>query len=169
MMHMNFDALLVAVLLGLAGGAVAADTDYSGKYVAEQSKKAQNGPAESTLQVLQKENAIEVTLIQSAKRTMSRCPLDGSEGGYTSPGGVLGKCKAQLKGKTLIIESVVITHPQPTANVRVHTKEHWQLSRDGKTLTVRSDVDFPDFPPGISAAVSGDTSGTSRWTRVEGP
>jgi hypothetical protein len=171
MKHINVVAVLVAIALSISAKQMrAADTtDYSGKYVVEQSKKAQNSSAQSTLQVAQNENAIEVTLAQSGKTTMSHCPFGGSEGDYTSPGGVLGKCKAQLKGKDLIIESMVVTHPQPASNVRVHTKERWQLSRNGKTLTIKSDVDFPDFPSGVSAAVSGNTSTTTKYTRVDTP
>jgi len=54
-------------------------------------------------------------------------------------------------------------------NVRVHTKEQWQLSKDGKTLTIKSDVDFPDFPSGVSVAVSGGTSTTTKYARVDIP
>jgi hypothetical protein len=36
--------------------------------------------------------------------------------------------QSTLKGSNLIVESVVLIHAQPTATVRVHTKERWQLS-----------------------------------------
>src|SRR5208282_5598369 len=170
MKRMNVVTLLVAMtVLTSAKLTLAADaTDYTGKY-AERPKKAANRSTESTLEVIQNENAIEITLIQSGKRTTSQCPFNGSEGDYTSPGGILGKCKAQLKEKNLIIESVVVAHPQPTTNVRLHTKERWRLSKDGKTLAIKSDVDFPDFPSGVSAAVSGDTSTTVEYTRIANP
>ncbi len=171
MKHINAVAILAAIALPIsAKQTLAADTtDYAGKYVGEQSKRAQNSSAESTLQVVQNENAVEMTLAQSGKTTMSHCPFGGSEGDHTSPGGVSGKCKAQFKGKDLIIESVVVTHPQSGSNVRLHTKERWQLSKNGKTLTIKSDVDFPDFPSGVSAAVSGDTSTTTKYTRADTP
>ena len=82
---------------------------------------------------------------------------------------VFPECKAQLKAKYLILESVVVTRRQATATVRMHTKERWQLSADGKNLTIKSDVDFPDFPSDISAAVAGDTSGTRKYTRTGNP
>lgn len=144
-------------------------TNYSGRYIAERPKKASGGPAESTLEVVQNESAIEITMVESGKKTTSRCPLNGSDGDYTSPGAISGKCKAQLNGKSLIIESFVVTRPQPTANVRMHTKERWQLSKDGKSLTIKLDVDFPDFPADISAAVAGSTSTTRKYTRMENP
>ncbi len=86
-----------------------------------------------------------------------------------SPGGVSGKCKAQVKGKYLILESVVVAQPQPRTAVRMHTKERWRLSTDANTLTIKSDSDFPDFSPNISAAVAESTSGTTIYTRIEAP
>jgi hypothetical protein len=38
--------------------------------------------------------------------------------------------------------------------VRIHTKERWQLLSDSKTLTVKSDVDFPDAPGMPSSVVA---------------
>jgi hypothetical protein len=72
------------------------------------------------------------------------------------------------EGKYLFLESVIVTRPQPTASpVRIHTKERWQLSADAKSLTIKSDVDFPDFPAAISGAVAGDASTTRKYTRIE--
>jgi hypothetical protein len=151
-------------------GLAADKVNYSGKYSAERLKTTSGGETDSTLEVVQNEDSIEVTRAELGKRTTSRCPFNGSEGDYTSPGGVSGKCKAQLKAKYLILESVVVARPQPTAPpVHMHTKERWQLSADAKTLTIRSDVDFPDFPSDISAAVAGTTSGTTKYTRTESP
>ena len=168
MTRVNVVALMVVVILCVP--ALAAESNgYTGKYIAERPNKAPSGSLDSTLEVVQNENAIEVTLLQSGKTTVSRCPFDGSDGDYESPSGISGKCKARWKEKNLIIESIIVTHPQPTASVRVHTKERWQLSKDGKTLTIKSDVDFPDFPAEVSGAVSGDTGGTTRYMRVENP
>ena len=78
-----------------------------------------------------------------------------------------GKCKAQLKPKYVILESVVLTRPPQAASaLRMHTKVKWQLSADAKTLTIKSDVDFPDFPSDISASVAGTTSGTVKYKRA---
>jgi hypothetical protein len=148
-------------------GLAADKVDYSGKYSAERIKTA-SGETDSTLEVVQHEDSIEVTRVELSKRTTSHCPFNGSEGDYTSPGGVSGRCKAQLKDKYLVLESVVVTRPQPTASpVRVHTKERWQLSGDSKTLTIKSDTDFPDFPADISAAVN--ASGTQKYNRTAKP
>lgn len=146
----------------------AAEVNFSGKYVAER-RAAPSGGADSILEVVQNNDYVEITRMELGKKTTSRCPFNGSEGDYTSPGGVSGKCKAQRKGKYLILESVVVTRPQPATAVRMHTKERWQLSTDIKTLTIKSDVDFPDFPADISAAVAGNTSGMMKYTRTDIP
>jgi hypothetical protein len=79
-----------------------------------------------------------------------------------------GKCKVQVKPKYLILESVVLTRPQQAAPpLRIHTKEKWQLSADTKTLTIKSDVDFPDVPADISAMVADRyASGTVKYKRI---
>jgi hypothetical protein len=159
----------VGVVVAVSTGLAVENLSYSGKYSAQHVKGTPSGSPDSVLEVVQSENDIEITRVESGKRTTSRCPFNGPEGDYTSPGGVAGKCKAQLKGKNLIVESVVLTHPQPTATVRMHTKERWQLSSDSKTLTIKSDVDFPDSPAGVSAAIAGDTSSTTKYTRTENP
>ena len=153
--------VLIAIVATSASCALAGDTaDFTGKYIAEPSKKAPSSG--STLEVVQKEDAIEITLLMSEKRTVSRCPLDGSEGDYTSPGGIAGKCKARIKGRNVVVESVVVV-----TNSRVRTKERWQLSQDGKTLAIKLEHDFPDAPPEVSAALSDDTSMTTKYKRVE--
>jgi hypothetical protein len=164
-------ACIGLVMLWTASTGLAADkVNYSGKYSAERPKTTSDAETDSTLEVVQNEDSIEVTRVELGKRTTSRCPFNGSEGDYTSPGGASGKCKVQLKGKYLVLDSVVVARPQPTAPpVRMHTKERWQLSADAKTLTIKSDVDFPDFPSDISAAVAGTTSGTTKYTRTNNP
>jgi hypothetical protein len=150
--------------LGLAADA----QSYTGKYSLQERK---NGPVSSDpdIQVVQTENDLEVTTLSGGKRTINRYLLNGSEGDYVGPGGVSGKCKAQFKGKQLILESTVASRPQPNAPiVRQHTKQRWQLSADSKTLTIQTDVDFPDFPASVSAAVAGDTSGKEKYIRIGG-
>jgi hypothetical protein len=151
-------------------GLAANKVNYSGKYSLQGRKTTSGNETNSTLDVLQNEDGIEITSVEQGRRTTNRYPLNGSEGDYTSPGGVSGKCKAQLKDKYLVLESVVISRPQPSAPpVRIHTKERWQLSADSKTLTVKSDVEFPDFPGDISAVVGASGSGTQKYLRTENP
>lgn len=89
------------VVFGLPKAGIAADNvSYSGRYSAQRPKNAPSGSTDSVLEVVQSEDSIEITRVELAKRTTSRCPFHGSEGAYTSPGGVSGKCKAELKEKT---------------------------------------------------------------------
>ena len=152
-----------ATLGGLAGNA----PTYTGKY-SPLDKKAVSGSGEVTLEVVQSGNSIQVTLIQQGKRTTNRYPLDGSEGDYMTASGIHGRCKGQAKGKQLILESLVTVQPPGSARpIREHTRQRWQLSPEAKTLTIQTDVDFPDFPVDISAAVAGDTSDKEKYIRVE--
>lgn len=81
-----------------------------------------------------------------------------------------GKCGAQLKDKYLVLESVVVARPQPDGPpMRMHTKQRWQLSKDSKVLTIKSEIDFPDAPPAASSIVGEYGSGTQKYIRIEGP
>jgi len=168
-----FDYLkcLACVLLALAFGVnagVAAGKNYSGKYSLQVQRHASGNNAGSTIEVVQNEDSIDVTRVEQGTRTSNRYPLNGGDGDYTSSGGVRGKCKAQLKDKYLVLESVVAATPEPNAPpMRVHTKERWQLSADAKTLTVKSDMDFPDAPSRVSAVVGESASGTQKYARTE--
>jgi len=136
-----------AALLAVSPTTVKANKpDFSGSYTLTGSKGAFKGKV-WTLQVSQTESAIRVTRVMDGHENTNNIPLDGSEGRYVSPGGPIGTCKARLKGKNLVLDSLVMTHPQTNGpTVQVHTIERWELSSDSKTLTIRSDVDFPGSP-----------------------
>ena len=155
------------IVAGSPKAGLAADQNYSGKYSAERLKKTPPGSTDSTLEVVQNEDNIEITRVKLGKKTTTRYPFNGSLGDCTSSDGGSGKCKAQLKGKDLIIESAVVIQQQPTGAVRMHTKERWQLSNDAKTLTIKLDVYFPDPPAGISRVMSNTV--TTKYTRTENP
>jgi hypothetical protein len=90
---------------------------------------------------------MEVTAVMDGKVNSKKFPLDGREGAYTSSGGITAECKGQCKGKFLFLEAFVTMDPQTNGPaVPLHTKEHWELSADSKTFTVRRDVDFPGMP-----------------------
>jgi hypothetical protein len=110
---LRFVAMMAGVGVVFAGsaGQAADNVIYSGRYSAQRVKGAPSGSPESVLEVVQSDNDIEITRVESGKRTTSRCPFNGADGDYTSPGGVAGKCKAQLKGKNLIVEAVVLNPP----------------------------------------------------------
>ena len=158
----------VALTLAPVTSSAGEKLNFSGEYVAvDQSKSSAEGENAPTLDVVQNDDNVEITRVELGKKTVSHCPLNGSDGDYTSPGGVSGRCKVQLKPRYLILESIVLTRSQQAASpVRMHTKEKWQLSSDAKILTIKSDVDFPDFPTDVSAAVAGTTSGTAKYKRT---
>jgi len=161
--------IVFAVAFSANTGLAADKVNYSGKY-SIQAPKTASGESDSTLDVVQGTDSIEITTVRQGKRTSNRYPLNGSEGDYTSPDGVAGRCKAQLKDKYLVLESVTAIRPQPNVPpMRMHTKERWQLSADSKTLTVKSEVDFPDVPRDVSNIVGEYGSGTRKYSRTESP
>jgi hypothetical protein len=138
--------------------------NFTGKYVLQ----GKHTSGDTLLEVVQNPGDVEVTRTSNGKQVTNRYPQGGNEGNYTSPGGIPGKCKASLKGKQLILESVVTTHPQPQVPpMREHEKQKWQLSDDLKILTIQTDVDFPDVRPDVSALVGGSFSGKEKYVRVQ--
>jgi len=81
-------------------GLAADKVNYSGKYSADRPTIKSGGETDSTLELIQKEDSLEVTRVELDKRTTSHCPFNGPDGDYTGPGGISGKCKAQLKRST---------------------------------------------------------------------
>ena len=139
-------ASLVCSLATPPLGAAAGSVDFSGSYTLTGSKGAFKGKGASwTIRVAQTETTIEVLKTMDGKEDLNTFQLDGSEGVFTSSGGQKGISKAQLKGKMLILETFITTRPLPNGPaVQIHTRERWELSSDSKTLTIRSDVDFPN-------------------------
>jgi hypothetical protein len=123
--------------------------DFSGSYTISGGKgsfKFKKGMSQS-LQVNQTAVALEITKTVNGTAIANRLPLDGSVGAYNSQGGPKGECTARFKGKSLVVDYVVTTHPQPNGPpVQIHTRERWELSSDAKTLTIRTDVDFTNSP-----------------------
>jgi hypothetical protein len=138
-------------------GFAAPNLDFTGKYVHKGQKGNSDIDPEVTLEVVQKDGAIEITREELGSKTSNRYTLDNSEGDCVTPGDILGKCKARLKGKSLLLEAVVLSDDH-TSGVPVHirTVQDWQLSSDSKTLTIKLSVDLPDLP-----AHSEDSKGQS--------
>jgi len=164
----NFAILALLLAIAAFTGPAGDLPSFTGKY--SPTDKKDKSISKVVLEVVQTGDAIEVTRVDRTdkdKRTTNRYPVDGSDGDFVSPSGIHGKCRAQFKGKQLILESLVeVQLPSSGRAIREHTRERWQLSADGKTLTIQTDVDFPDFPGEISAAVAGDTSGRKKYVRV---
>ena len=139
--------LLIPLAVAFHASAADVGADFSGSYTLTNSKggsKAKTGDTQ-TLRVSQTESAVEIIKIINGVPNANKFPLDGPDGPYVSPGGVKGVGRARFKGKTLVIETLITTRPQANApEVRIDTKERWNLSADSKKLTIRTDVDFPN-------------------------
>lgn len=163
-----FGIVVLALACGVNVGLAADRTSYSGKYLLQETKHGSGNKGDSTIEVVQTEDSIEITEVEQSARTTNRYPSNGSDGDYITSTGARGKCRAQITDKYLLLESVVATKPQPNAApMRVHTKERWQLSKDAKVLTIKLDVDFPDAPSAVSTVVGESVSGTRKYLRIE--
>jgi len=130
----------------LAATVSAADrSSFSGSYTltGTEGPKFEKGTVQR-LRVFQTDASIEVTQTIDGHTYTNAYPFDGKEGVYVNSAGAKGTCKGQSKRNYLILESVVTTRPDVNGPlVQIHTKQKWELSHDGKTLTIRFSVDSP--------------------------
>jgi hypothetical protein len=128
-------------------GFAAPNLDFTGKYLHKGQKGNSDIDPEVTLEVAQHDGAIEITKEELGSKTTNRFTLDYAESDCLARGDIQARCKAKLKGKSLILESVVLSEDRTTGNpVHLRTVEEWQLSGDSKTLTVKVSIDSPDRP-----------------------
>jgi hypothetical protein len=140
--------------------------DFSGTYTA----KHKVGKTLESLRVIQTESSIEVTRVIDDKEYTTSFLLDGSVGEYTTVRGVHGKSKAQLKDKTLLLETFVASPPDAKGtSTRFHTRETWQLSGDNKKLTIKTEMDSPDMPPQMMSAAFPNNPRSETYLRSEKP
>jgi len=126
-------------------GFAASTLNFTGKYVHKGQKGNSGIDPEVTLEVVQKDGAVEITREELGSKTTNRYTLDNAEEDCLAAGDIEGKCKARLTGKLLILESVVLSDDHTTGNpVHIRTVQEWQLSSDSKTLTIRQSVDIPE-------------------------
>jgi hypothetical protein len=145
----------------------ATKSDFSGNYAAQQKKG--DKAITASLRVVQTDSAVEVTRVNGEKSVTNRFPLDGSEGDYTTETGVRGKCRAQLKGDTLVLESLVASRANAnTPSLRFDTIEEWRLSADTKTLTIKTEIKCPDMPSDVMAAAFPNNPRTEKYQRSDG-
>lgn len=160
-----------ALLICLAAAAFAATKpDFSGTYVGQQKKESKSTAASVVLHVVQTDSAVEVTRVDGDKTTTNRFPLDGSVGDYATETGVRGKCKAQIKKETLVLESLVASPAGANRpSIRFHTIEQWRLSPDSNTLSIKTEIKSPDMPPDITAAAFPNNPWTEKYQRTGKP
>jgi hypothetical protein len=160
-----------AVLLCFAVGAFAATKpDFSGTYATKQNNDGKSAAGTVLLRVVQSDSSVEVTRINGDKTTTNRFPLDGSESDYTTETGVRGKCKAEMKNDTLILESLVASPARADRpSIRFHTTEQWQLSSDRNTLTVKTEIKSPDMPAEVMARAFPNNPRKEQYQRTDKP
>lgn len=143
--HSAYAFLFFALLVASPRTEAADRPDFSGSYSLKSANGSKSGEV-WTLQVIQTESALNVTKVADGHPNINKFPLDSGDGAYASPGGPIGTCKGQFKGRKMILDMFVTTRPQPNGPaVQMHTRERWELSKDSRTLTIHSDVDFPKF------------------------
>ena len=159
------------LLICLAAAAfAAAKPNFSGTYAAQQKKDSKSPAGSVMLRVIQGDSAVEVTRVNGDRSTTNRFPLDGSDGDYTTETGVRGKCRAQLKDETLVLESLVASPAGANRpSIRFHTTEQWRLSQDGNTLSIKTEIKSPDMPPDVTAAAFPNNPRTEKYQRTDKP
>jgi hypothetical protein len=142
--------LVLAAVASRPDLAGAGRTDFSGAYTLKASKAASKilKRGSWTLRVVQGDPSIEISILKDGKLyDYYDAKLDGTQASYKSPGGPSGICRAQFKGGSLVLDTLVTTRPPGgSLLVQMHTRERWTLSSDGRTLTIRRDVDVPSEP-----------------------
>lgn len=84
-----------------------------------------------TLIVVQTADAIEVTKVQDGTSNTNKSRWVW-EGIYHTDNHLPGKCKGQLKGKRLVLDSVIVARPLASGPAVQPHRERWDLSRDSK-------------------------------------
>ena len=159
----NLPVILIFFTVGTFG---ATNPNFSGTYAAQQKSSGKS----IMLRVVQSDSAVEVTRISGDKPSTNRFPLDGSEGEYKTESGVRGKCKGHVKNQTLVLESLVAPPARAgSPSIRFHTIEEWQLSRDGNTLTIKTEIQSPDMPPDIMSAAIPNNPMKEKYQRTDKP
>ncbi|MFZ0478850.1 MAG: hypothetical protein WAL71_06850 [Terriglobales bacterium] len=158
--------LFVVVIFLATIAFAAAKADFSGNYATQQ-KKGDKAPTAS-LRVVQTDSTVQVTRVYGDKSVTNSFPLYGSEGDYTTEAGVRGRCKSQLKGDMLVLESVVASPPKANLpSLRFDTIEKWRLSADGRTLTIKTEIKCPDMTADINAALFRINPQTEKYQRLD--
>ena len=141
--------------------------DYSGTYAAQQKSGKAGSPKPTVIRVIQTDATIEIIRTENEKTVTNRLPLDGSEADYSSPTGKRGRGRVQFQGDDLLVEWHVTTPGADGKPILWHTKERWKLSSDKRTLTIKSEVDSPDFAPAVMAAALPNNPWTDTYQRTD--
>jgi hypothetical protein len=126
---------------------MAAPTNFSGTYVL-QTADTKKASAPIGLKIEQGTKTIEVTDDTAGKLTTNAFQLDGKDGPYMTATGFPGICSIKWENKTLVLQTLV---DAKTGEKVLHflTKKRMELSADGTTLKVHTEIISPDVPSGL--------------------
>jgi hypothetical protein len=139
-------AFVVSLSIVLCSGALAqANPDFSGTYhlVSIKADKPSKKLPASELTIAHRDGIIERTDVTDGKSLVRRYTLDGNASKNITSGGAASVDRAELKGKNIIIRSIVALNAPPPAASSVITTEKWELSKDSTKLTIHTKVEFP--------------------------
>jgi hypothetical protein len=137
-------ALLTLLVVAPPTRVAAAKHDFSGEYTLVASRGAfKFRGAAWLLHIAETESSIEITKTVEGRKYVNKFRLDGSEATYTTSSGQQGTGKAQFRGRSLVVDGSVAHLESTSAGMQIHIREKWELSSDGKTLTVNVHIDFP--------------------------
>jgi hypothetical protein len=140
--------------------------DFSGSYAEQGKATNEAGSPAVVLRVVQTDTFVEVTQIQRDGPLTNRFPLDGHEGDYITPTGVHGKSKAHFSKETLVLDTSVASNGNDGRSRRFETREEWRLSKDLKTLTIKTEIRVPDMPPEMAAMAFPNNPQTTTYQRA---
>ena len=141
----------VACILFLAVAALASDqptVDFSGTYTSTLTVKDASGKHPKTLiKVTQTADSLEIATITGGKTVVRKLHLDGTVTTNPTPGGIMVKDKATLKGKSLVIQTVLPgTDPRLPGTV----EEKWELSKNLDKLKIATTLRAGSIDAGSS-------------------
>lgn len=138
--------------------------EFCGKYTLIKSEASEKDRRTGSLTILQTGDQVQIERTWSdtvgSIQESNSLPLDGREVRYTTSGGATGTGSIQVKGRYLLVRAVVtVSSVKPSqAPVEMRQDVRLELSRDSKTLTVRTRTHFPSTP-------SLDMSETEKYAR----
>lgn len=129
-----FRSITCIFLLALASFASDQPTDFSGNYASNSQVKDASGKHPKTLiKVVQTSDSLEISTTTDGKTTTRKLRLDGSVTTNPSPRGIMVQDRATLKGKSLLIQTLLPgTDPRLPGTV----EEKWELSKNLDKLKV---------------------------------
>jgi Cu/Ag efflux protein CusF len=124
-----------------------APTNFSGTFVL-QTADTKKASAPVGLKIAQGTKTIEVTDDTAGKVTTNTFKLDETDGPYMTATGFPGICSVKWENKALVLQTLVDAKKGGKV-IHFLTKKRMELSADGTTLKVHTEIISPDVPAGL--------------------